>query len=84
MKEVRYWMGYYIDEHTLSHEIFAYSNLEGAILDSIEEWNSQCEAGSEITTEEEKDTIRKVARPFFNNTGFISISILHAMIAQSF
>jgi hypothetical protein len=84
MKEVRYWMVYYIDEHTLSHEIFAYTNLEDALLDSIEEWNSQCEKGSEITTEEEKDIIRKVARPFFNNTGFISISILHAMIAQSF
>jgi hypothetical protein len=84
MKEVRYWIGYYIDEHTLSHEIFAYTNLEDAILDSIEDWNSHSEAGSEITTEEEKDTIRKVARPFFNNTGFISISILQAMIAQSF
>ena len=84
MKEVRYWMVYYIDEHTLSHEIFAYTNLEDAILDSIEDWNSHSEAGSEITTEEEKDIIRKVARPFFNNTGFISISILQAMIAQSF
>jgi predicted transcriptional regulator len=77
-------MVYYIDEHTLSHEIFAYTNLEDALLDSIEEWNSQCENGSEITTEGEKDIIRKVARPFFNNTGFISISILHAMIVQSF
>jgi hypothetical protein len=84
MKVVKYWMGYYIDEHTLSHEIFAYTDLEEAIQEGIEDWNSYCEEGNEITTEEEKETIRKVAKPFFTNTGFISISILQAMIAQSF
>lgn len=84
LKEVQYWIGYYIDEYTFTEEIQAYYNFEDGFKEAIMDWNAECEEGNEIEKEEDIARVRDVAASFHFKTGWISISIIHAMIAQSF
>ena len=84
MENVKYWMDYYIDEVTTYDEIKAYFDFEEGLKEGIETWNTYCENGNEVTSLEEEEVVREVALGFFNQTNFISTSIVQAMIAQSF
>lgn len=84
MENVKYWMDYYIDEVTTYDEIKAYFDFEEGLKVGIETWNTYCENGNEVNSLEEEEVVREVALKFFNQTNFISTSIVQAMIAQSF
>ena len=84
MKNVEYWMGYYVNEFTTPNEIIAHFNLEEGIQSGIHDWNNECELECEVRTKQEIEIIRNVANEFFVQTGWISSSIVQAMITQSF
>jgi len=84
MENVEYWMGYYVNEFTTPNEIIAHFNLEEGIQEGINDWNAECELECEVRTKQEIEIIRNVANEFFIKTGWISSSIIQAMIVQSF
>jgi hypothetical protein len=82
--DITYWMEYYVNEFTTPNEIIAHFNLEEGIQKGIGDWNDECELGNEVRTQQEIEIIRNVANGFFIQTGWISSSIIQAMIVQSF
>ena len=84
MENVEYWMGYYVNEFTTPNEIIAHFNLEEGIQEGINDWNNECELECKVRTKQEIEIIRNVANEFFVQTGWISSSIIQAMIVQSF
>lgn len=81
--DVDYWMGYYTDEFSSKNELVKREDFERGVTAGIKDWNFEAERGSKVTKGEEK-IIRPLARQFFNSTGWISSTIVQAMIAQSF
>ena len=53
MKNVEYWMGYYVNEFTTPNEIIAHFNLEEGIQSGIHDWNNECELECEVRTKQE-------------------------------
>jgi hypothetical protein len=84
MKNIEYWVGYYVSEFTTPNEIIAHFNLEEGIQSGIDDWNHECELEHKVRTQQEIEIIRNVANGFFTQTGWISSSIVQAMIFQSF
>ena len=58
MKNVEYWMGYYVNEFTTPNEIIAHFNLEEGIQSGIHDWNNECEIECEVRTKQEIEIIK--------------------------
>jgi hypothetical protein len=83
-KNIKYWIGYYVDGFVSPHEIEAHFDLNEGVRQGIIDWNNNCDDGNEITSQDEIIKIKEVAGEFFNQTKWISSSIVQAMICQSF
>ena len=75
-----YWLGYSVDEYSTIKDIQPKYNLEEAIKEAIEFWESYDVGNSEFSVEYED--ILAIAEPFYNEVGYITINILQAMICQ--
>lgn len=86
-KSVEYWSGY---EKDTSGQGSAYqekrfenkNQIRSFIVGAIEDWNRDAEEGSDLKTSERKSIIN-LATNFFNETGWINMNIIHAMIFQN-
>jgi hypothetical protein len=77
--DVKYWEDY----HEKSTKITSASKVTRAVQDEVEDWNDNNENGEDnkVTNGGEKK-VMNLAHDFFKAAGWISLDVIHAMIAQ--
>ena len=76
-----YWLDYNNDNY--QEEFYEKSkDFNSTFEEAIDEWNSVAESEENEIHDEEVSYIKNTAKKFFNKEKWISISIIHAMIAQ--
>jgi hypothetical protein len=82
--DVKYWTDYNTDtsgqadpSHATKYKVFDIAFEEG-----VETWNAEADGKENQIGNKEADKIERLAKEFFKKAGWISINVIHAMIAQ--
>lgn len=82
--DVKYWADYNTDtsgqadpSHATKYKVFDIAFEEG-----VETWNAEADGKENQINNKEADKIERLAKEFFKKAGWISINVIHAMIAQ--
>lgn len=79
--DTKYWADYNTDTSGQSDPEYANKSkdFEGAFKEAVKDWN---DIGEDPITNQEAEKAKKIAKEFFKKEKYISINIIHAMIAQ--
>lgn len=82
--DTKYWAGYNKDTSGQSSEHFAEKSkdFEDTFEDAVVYWNQEAEGSENRIKGAQIKAIEKMAMEFFKIEKYISINIIHAMIAQ--
>jgi len=82
--DTKYWAGYNDQNSPQSTPEFAEktTNLNDTFSDAVEEWNAEAEGAENRIKGAQVTKIKKLAEEFFKKEKWISINVIHAMIAQ--
>lgn len=82
--DVKYWADYNTDtsgqadpSHATKYKVF-----DVAFEEAVETWNAEADGKENQINNKEVDKIERLAKEFFKKAGWISINVIHAMIAQ--
>lgn len=82
--DVKYWADYNTDtsgqadpSHATKYKVF-----DIAFEEAVETWNAEADGKENQISNKEADKIERLAKEFFKKAGWISINVIHAMIAQ--
>jgi hypothetical protein len=83
MEDIKYWEDYNIDTSYQGDLSFStkVENFDIVFEEAIETWNDEADEENQINNNQVRK-IEKLAYGFFERKGWISINIIHAMIAQ--
>lgn len=81
---VKYWADYNKNtsgqgdpSHAIKYKVF-----DIAFEEAVETWNAEADGKENQIDDKEANKIEKLAKEFFKKAGWISINVIHAMIAQ--
>jgi hypothetical protein len=79
--DIKYWSDYNTDTSGQSDPDYANKSkdFEGTFKEAVKDWNDM---GEDPITNQEAEKVKKIAKEFFNKTGWISVNVASAMIAQ--
>ena len=81
--DTKYWADYNTDssgEGKKEHEVKS-KDFEDTFEYAVDDWNQEADGGGAIL-DPQIQKIKKLAQEFFKKAGWISVNVIHAMIAQ--